>query len=121
MTLSGPGFSTDYGMPNVQYYDPNGVLVAQMSATSISSDGQSLTAPTPALSGVSAGVYVGLINNVNADGSYQPLGCCFQNYLGSGAHLVKMTEKSLVKRRLQNPPPELYVCDLIRRLKSATD
>jgi hypothetical protein len=40
---------------------------------------------------------------------------------GSGAHLVKMTEKSLRRRKLQNPPPELYVCDLIRRLKSATD
>ena len=40
---------------------------------------------------------------------------------GSSAHLVKMTEKSLRRRKLQNPPPELYVCDLIRRLKSATD
>jgi hypothetical protein len=35
--------------------------------------------------------------------------------------LVEMTEKSLRRRKLQNPPPELYVCDLIRRLKSATD
>jgi hypothetical protein len=32
-------------------------------------------------------------------------GCHFQNYLGSGAHLVKMTEKSLRRRKLQNPPP----------------
>ena len=40
---------------------------------------------------------------------------------GSGAHLVKMTEKSLRRRKLQNPPTELYVFDLIRRLKSATD
>jgi len=47
--------------------------------------------------------------------------CHFQNYLGSSAHLVKMTEKSIRRRKLQNPPPELYVCDLIRRLKSATD
>jgi hypothetical protein len=35
--------------------------------------------------------------------------------------LVKMTEKSLRRRKPQNPPPELYVCDLIRRLKSSTD
>jgi len=34
---------------------------------------------------------------------------------------VKMTGKSLRKSELQNPPLELYVCDLIRRLKSATD
>jgi hypothetical protein len=35
---------------------------------------------------------------------------------GSSAHLVKMTEKSLRRRKPQNPPPELYVYDLIRRL-----
>ena len=40
---------------------------------------------------------------------------------GSGAHLVKMTEKSLRRREPRSPPPELYVCDLIRRLKSPTD
>jgi hypothetical protein len=34
---------------------------------------------------------------------------------------VKMTEKSLRRRKPQNPPPELYVCDLIRHLKSPTD
>jgi hypothetical protein len=43
------------------------------------------------------------------------------SFWGSCAHLVKMTEKLLGRRKLQNPPPELYVCDLIRRLKSATD
>ena len=50
-----------------------------------------------------------------------PLAAFPMHYYGSSAHLVKMTEKSLRRRKLQNPPPELYVCDLIRRLKSATD
>ena len=40
--------------------------------------------------------------------------CCFSRNVGSSAHLVKMIEKSLTRRKLQNPPPELYVCDLIR-------
>jgi hypothetical protein len=44
-----------------------------------------------------------------------------QHNVGSSVHLVKMTEKSLKRRKLQNPPAELYLCDLIRRLKSATD
>jgi hypothetical protein len=51
----------------------------------------------------------------------RPLRIKWQDWIGSSAHLVKMTEKSLKSRKLQNPPPELYVCDLIRRLKSATD
>jgi hypothetical protein len=47
--------------------------------------------------------------------------CCHQvQSYGSSAHLVKMAEKSQRMRKLQSPP-ELYVCDLITRLKSATD
>jgi hypothetical protein len=73
-TIIGQGFKTTYGMPVVQYFDHDGTLLEQKSATSVSSDGTTITAPTPNLSGVALGVYAGLLSNVNANGSYATLG-----------------------------------------------
>jgi hypothetical protein len=38
-TIRGSGFSPQYGMPLVQYYDPSGTLVSQANVTSVAPDG----------------------------------------------------------------------------------
>lgn len=74
VTITGQGFSTQYGLPLVQYFDLSGTLVAQMNAETVSSDGTSIAAPPPALSGVVSGTYVGFISNANASGGWDLVG-----------------------------------------------
>ena len=73
-TIHGSGFSSTYGMPLVQYYDMNGNLIDQMNATSVAADGSSISAAMPNLTGLPAGTYAGIINNVNSSRSYTYLG-----------------------------------------------
>ena len=73
-TITGAGFSSDYGMPVVQYFDSNGTLVAQARAATISPNHTLITAPTPDLSQVSVGTYSGVISNIASNGSYVYLG-----------------------------------------------
>jgi hypothetical protein len=71
ITLTGSGFSSTYGMPVIQYFDPQGNFINQAAANSVSSDGTTIVANTPGLSQLPAGVYAGVISNVASDGSYQ--------------------------------------------------
>ena len=97
-TITGQGFSSQYGMPVVQYFNPQGQYVDEMSATSISSNGTQIQAATPNLSGLSPGTYVGIVNNVNANGSYTPLG---------GTYVLVMSEAPTPPT---NPCPGQKVC-----------
>lgn len=72
--ISGPGFNTQFGMPLVQYFDLNGNLVTQASATAVASDGSWMTSPVPDISQISDGTYVGLLSNANSSGGYDILG-----------------------------------------------
>lgn len=74
VTITGSGFNAAYGMPVVQYFDMNGDLVAQQAASSISDDGTTISLVSPPVSEMNAGVYAGILNNVNADGSYTYVG-----------------------------------------------
>lgn len=83
VTISGGGFSTDYGMPLVEYYDQySGELVASSTASSVASDGSSIQVATPSLYGVYTGSYNIVVSNVAADGSPSMVGiatfsaCC---------------------------------------------
>lgn len=75
-TVSGPGgFTTTYGMPMVQYYDPTGTLQGSAYATSVSSDGTSMTGPTPSInSSAPSGSYVGIVLNADANYNYDIVG-----------------------------------------------
>lgn len=63
IVIEGTGISSQGGMPTVEYYDLNGVLVAQTTATQVESGGTSLTAPAPNLSQFSSGAYVAVVRN----------------------------------------------------------
>jgi hypothetical protein len=83
VTFSGGGFSTDYGMPVVEYYDQyTGELVASTTAYSVAGDGSSLQASTPDLSSIYSGSYSVVVSNKLADGSNSIVGvatlsaCC---------------------------------------------
>jgi hypothetical protein len=80
VTITGSGFDPTYGMPIVQYFDMNGNLDAQQSATAVSSDGTTLTLSTPSFTELGDGTYAGVISNVASDGSY--------SYVGTTAVLV---------------------------------
>jgi hypothetical protein len=73
-TISGQGFSSQYGMPLLQYYDMSGNLVNQTNANAVASDGTWIAAAIPDLSQVQLGAYVGFLYNKNASGSYTYLG-----------------------------------------------
>ena len=69
MTVTTSGcYSSQYGMPLVQYLDSNGNLVSQQQATYLSDDGSTFQSPTPDLSNIVPGVYVGIAYKVNASG-----------------------------------------------------
>lgn len=68
-TIVGSGFSSEYGMPIVQYFSLQGTLLAQASATYVSSDGTTISANTPSLSGLPVGSYAGIISNIAANGT----------------------------------------------------
>lgn len=67
ITIDGTGISSQGGMPTVEYYDLNGTLVAQNTASEVVSGGNSLTAPAPDVSLFGSGAYIALVRN--ADGS----------------------------------------------------
>ena len=67
ITIDGTGITAQGGMPTVEYYDLNGTLVAQNTASDVASGGNSLTAPTPSLSVFGSGAYIALVRN--ADGN----------------------------------------------------
>jgi len=82
-TIHGKGFSSQYGMPLVQYYNLQGQLVAQARATAVAGDGTWIQAPTPDISSVPLGTYAGAIKNANASGGW--------NYLGSASVRITVT------------------------------
>jgi len=67
ITIEGTDISSEGGMPTVEYYDLNGTLIAQDTATDVAYDGSSLTAPAPNLSLFASGSYVAVVRN--ADGN----------------------------------------------------
>jgi hypothetical protein len=69
-TITGQSFDTTYGAPRVDYYDGNGYLVGSAYATSVSSDGTSLTASVPDLSGAYSGSYQIRVVNKTSQGYY---------------------------------------------------
>jgi hypothetical protein len=75
VTVSGPGgFTASYGMPLVQYYDPTGTLQGYSYATSVSSDGTSITGPPPNFSSAPSGTYVGVVLNADPNYNYDIVG-----------------------------------------------
>lgn len=73
-TISGSGFSSQYGMPLLRYYDSSGNLVNQANVTSVASDGTWMTAPIPDVSQLELGTYAGFIYNQNSSGGYTFIG-----------------------------------------------
>jgi hypothetical protein len=72
--IAGPGFSAQFGMPLVQYFDLSGNLLAQTNVTAVASDGSWASGPVPDISQLGVGTYVGIVSNAKADGSYGSLG-----------------------------------------------
>ena len=70
VTITGQGFDTTYGIPRVEYFNSDGYLVGSVYATSVSSDGTSLVAAVPNLSGVYSGTYQIRVTNVTYQGYY---------------------------------------------------
>ena len=75
-TITGSGFTSTYGMPVVGYYNSQGDLVVQSTATVIASNGTYIEAPTPNLSGVTLGTYAGLVANKTSTGGLNYLVQC---------------------------------------------
>jgi hypothetical protein len=69
-TISGSGFTSQYGMPLLRYYDSSGNLVNQANVSAVASDGSWASGPMPNISQVSPGFYVGVIFNANSSGGY---------------------------------------------------
>lgn len=63
-------------MPVIEYWDENGVVVAQATAAEVAPDGTWIRANTPAIDPNSTwgGAYTVGINNVLADGTYTTVG-----------------------------------------------
>jgi hypothetical protein len=72
--ISGQGFSKQYGMPLLQYFDLNGNLVTQTNADGVAADGSWISAPVPDVSQLPLGAYVGFMSNANASGGYDLVG-----------------------------------------------
>ncbi|HEX8474550.1 MAG TPA: hypothetical protein VF666_10990 [Pyrinomonadaceae bacterium] len=73
VTITGQAMDGTYGMPNVQYFDPNGYLIGSVTATSVSGDGTTLTAPVPDLSSAYSGTYQVQVTNKTSSGYYQDI------------------------------------------------
>jgi phosphohistidine swiveling domain-containing protein len=69
ITISGSGISTTNGMPVVTAYDEVGNVVGQETATSVASDGSSLTINTPYGLTVSNTTYTLSVENIMDDGT----------------------------------------------------
>lgn len=72
--ITGSGFSSQYGMPLLQYFDLNGNLVAQTNGDGVASDGSWMSSPIPDISQLPLGTYVGFISNANVNGGYDLVG-----------------------------------------------
>ena len=72
--ITGAGFSSQYGMPLLQYFDLNGNLVTQTNVNTVASDGSWVSAPIPDISQLGFGTYVGILQNANASGGFDFLG-----------------------------------------------
>lgn len=67
ITIEGTDISSAGGMPTVEYYDLNGTLVAQDTATDVAFDGSALTAPAPNVSLFASGAYIAVVRNVDGN------------------------------------------------------
>ena len=74
LQIFGSSISSSHGMPQVQFYDISGNIAAQVTASSVASDGSSLPAPMPNISGFETATYGIRVMNVMQDGSLQPAG-----------------------------------------------
>jgi hypothetical protein len=72
--ITGSGFSSQYGMPLLQYFDLNGNLVTQTNVDAVAGNGSWVSAPIPDISQLGIGTYVGIISNVNSSGGYNFMG-----------------------------------------------
>jgi hypothetical protein len=73
--VSGGGFSSSYGMPRALYFNSQGTLEGEETATSIASNGAWISGPTPSgLSTLQTGIYIGLVQNATAGGGWEALG-----------------------------------------------
>jgi hypothetical protein len=78
-------FVSTYGMPQTQYIDPSGTIDAVANANSISGGGTTISGPTPAISVVAIGYYVGVAGNITSSGHFGLVGAgsiLLQNTIG---------------------------------------
>lgn len=73
-SISGSGISATYGMPKIQYWDDNGTMLGEATATYVASDGSWLEAITPDLSSAYSGNWNIHVFNRNSDGSLAHIG-----------------------------------------------
>jgi hypothetical protein len=73
VSITGSGFSTTYGMPQVAYYYNDGTYVGEVTATTANPTTIS-AAPPSGLSSDPSGIYVGEIQNATAGGGWQTVG-----------------------------------------------
>lgn len=88
VTISASGFSSQYGMPVVQYYDVTGTLAAQATATFVASDGSYISSPTPNLSQTVTGTYTGIAQNVTSTGQLAAVGGGVVNVVAPPGYMV---------------------------------
>ncbi len=74
VTITGQGFTAQYGMPLVRYFDLSGNLLGQSNAQSVAPDGTWIQAPTQDVSSLPSGTYVGFLYDANASGGWDFLG-----------------------------------------------
>jgi hypothetical protein len=72
--VTGSGFSAQYGMPLLQYFDLNGNFVTQANADAVAADGSWISSPIPDISQLPLGTYVGFMKNANSSGGYDLVG-----------------------------------------------
>lgn len=73
VTITGQAMDATYGMPKVEYFDPNGYLIGAVTASSASADGTTITAPVPDLSSAYSGSYQVQVSNLTSSGYYQDI------------------------------------------------
>jgi len=74
VTVTGAGIDATYGMPYVSFYNPNGYVLAEGRASTVSPEGTSMSAVIPEISSVPSGSYWAIVRKVMADGSLQFVG-----------------------------------------------
>lgn len=76
LTINGQGIDATCGMPTLDFYDENGTIVAQTTATEVASDGTWVSAATPYMDASSyyGGTYTIGVNNAMPDGTSNPVG-----------------------------------------------